>query len=255
MNDFINMSMKQIEYSKNLIESEKKHYDIVMLVIASYNYKYSNMIDIWKKYIKKFDNIKIYLLFCRNDIDEQVYIDEDESAIFYNCEESFIPGIFLKSIHSIDFCHRNFTYDYLIRTNISSFYNIPKLIDFLNDQPKNNFAGGCCNTSYNIPFISGSGMIISYDLIDKILISAFNQKSINHIFNLPDDVLLSYLINLHINPDTYIHIKMFDIHEKITSEKIKLLTEDDYFHYRNRNDEDNRILDSYNLELLVRYFY
>jgi hypothetical protein len=234
--------------------NEKKHYKAIILVIASYDDIYFNIINTWKKYIHKFDNVKIYLLHCRNDLEEQLYVDDEEGTIFYNCEESLIPGIFLKTIYAMEFCNKNYSYDYLIRTNLSSFYNIPNLITFLDCQKKENYAGGIHGVSYDIPFICGAGIVISNDVVKKMTKSALEEKAIETIFYLPDDIILSYLINLHIDPTTYKTIPRIDICERLTKEKMDLLSKE-YFHFRNRNDENKRILDSHNIEFLCNYFY
>lgn len=236
----------------NTINESKKtiNYKVIMLVIASYDNIYSSIIETWKKCIRAASNdVKIYLLYCRDDLEEEMYIDEEESTIFYKCEESFIPGIFLKSIHSMDYCHKTFKYDYLVRTNLSSFYNIPKMLDFLNEQPNSGFAGGVHGVSYNISFICGAGIIMSRDVVEKVLKSALEENKTNTVCDLPDDVVLSYLINLHVDPMSYTFVPRFDIHEKLTKEKIDELSEY-YFHFRNRNDAGNRVLDSQNMEFL-----
>jgi hypothetical protein len=229
-------------------------YKAIILVIASYENIYYDIINTWKKYMRMFDNVKIYFVYCRSDIDEDLLVCEDDNTIYYNCEESLVPGIFLKSIHSMNYCHKTFKYDYLIRANLSSFYNIPKLIEFLDEQPKNDFAGGMHGISYGIPFISGSGILISYDLVEKMLKSALEDNAVKHIVSYPDDVVLTYLINLHINPTTYTDVPCSHVSEKLTNEKIELLSKE-YFHFRNRNDNTNRVLDSGNINLLANYFY
>lgn len=238
----------------NELIDKKLHYKAIMLVIASYDNIYCNIIETWKTYMNKVNNVKIYLLYNRNDLVEQIVVDEEEGIIFYNCEESFIPGIFLKTIYAMEYCNKKYSYDYLIRTNLSSFYNIPKLINYLDEQPKSNFAGGMQCVSFNIRFISGSGVIISCDLVKKILKSALEDKATELIKNYPDDVLLSCLLSLHINPSTFKEVPCLHISEKLTNEKIELLS-NDYFHFRNRNDHTNRILDSQNISLLTKYFY
>jgi len=236
------------------LTEKQDYYKAIMLVISSYDNIYSDIVETWKTYMKKVNNVKIYLLYCRSDLDEQMVVDENEGIIMYNCEESLVPGIYLKSIHSMDYCHKTFKYDYLIRTNLSSFYNIPKLLDYLDELPDNNYAGGVYGVSYNIPFICGAGIVISSDLIEKMLKSALQDNAVNEILHYPDDVLLSYLINLHINPVTYQGVPRCNISEKLTVEKIESLSRD-YFHFRNRNDQTNRVLDSQNIALLAKYFY
>lgn len=238
----------------NELMDNKLHYKAIMLVIASYENIYCNIIETWKTYMNAVNNVKIYLLYNRNDLDEQMAVDEEDGVIFYNCEESLIPGIFLKTIYAMEYCNKKYSYDYLIRTNLSSFYNIPKLINYLDERPKSNFVGGIHCVSFNIHFISGCGIIISYDLVKKILKSALEDKTIELIKNYPDDVLLSCLLSLHISPSTFKEVPCLHVSEKLTNEKIDVLSKD-YFHFRNRNDYTNRVLDSQNISLLAKYFY
>ena len=240
----------------NELTENCEHDKAIMLVIASYDNIYCDIIETWKTYMKRVNNVKVYLLHCRSDLDEQMIVDDDEGIIFYNCEESLAPGIYLKTIHSMDYCHKKYKYDYLIRTNLSSFYNIPRLLEYLDKQPKKNFAAGGSihNISHNVQFICGAGIIISNDLVEKMLKSALQDNAVNDILYYPDDVLLSYLMNLHISPKTYTDVPRVDVHEKLTNEKIELLSKE-YFHFRNRNDNTNRVLDSQNIQLLANYFY
>lgn len=238
----------------NELTENKNYYKAIMLVISSYDNIYCDIVETWKTYMKKVDNVKIYLLYCRSDLDEQMVVDEDEGTILYNCEESLIPGIYLKSIYAMEYCDKKYNYDYLIRTNLSSFYNIPKLTEYLDKQPKYNFAGGKQILSSNISSISGAGIIISQDLVKKIIKSALQENAVNEIMYYPDDLLLSHLLNLYITPKIYTDIPRLDVSEKLTTEKIESLSKD-YFHFRNRNDQTNRILDSQNIALLAKYFY
>lgn len=249
--------------------SPKRHYKLIMLVIASYD-GYDEFINNYKKYIKKFDDVKIYLLFCRNDLEEELVVDDDDSIIFYNCEESLIPGIYLKSMHAMNYCHKNFTYDFLVRTNISSFYNIPHLLQFLDEQPKTNFVGGYVGKFYKIYFVSGTGIIMSKDIVDKILTSALpgcinvtddssigmndNENNVHdYSKKYPDDVVISYLINLHLDvSNNAVPIPLLFVDEKLTGEKMDLL-KNNYFHFRNRNSD--RLMDTKNIDFLINYFY
>ena len=72
----------------NEFTENKEYYKAIMLVIASYDNVYCDILETWKTYMKKVANVKIYLLHCRSDLDEEIIVDEDEGTIFYNCEES-----------------------------------------------------------------------------------------------------------------------------------------------------------------------
>ena len=48
--------------------------------------------------------------------------------IYIKGEETFIPGILEKTLLAIKISSKNFTYDYIVRTNISTLVNYIKLI-------------------------------------------------------------------------------------------------------------------------------
>jgi hypothetical protein len=69
-----------------------------------------------------------------------------------------------------------------LRTNLSSIWNISKLLSLYNEIPKSNFFGGY--VIFN-SFVSGTGIFISRDLIEKLL------KINTNYFNVLDDVAIS----------------------------------------------------------------
>ena len=81
-------------------------------------------------------------------------------------------------------------WDYLFRPNSSLFVNQNKLIEFLQDKPRLNFASGINGLSpENILFLAGSGYIISRDVVQLIV---DNKDLWNH--NYIDDVAISELM-------------------------------------------------------------
>lgn len=243
--------------NSNEINENVKKYKIIFLIIASNDDIYYDMIQTWKKYMHKFSNIKFYFLHSRNDMDEVLFVDDDENTIFYNSDETYIPGIFLKTIYSMNYCHNNFNYDYLIRTNISTFFDFITLLKYLDNQPRNNFVGGTYGFYYDIKYINGTCIIISNNIVDKILKDIFKEdelekKTISHIYHLPDDIIIAYLINLHVDSKTWTTVPRIEIAERLTNEKMELIKKQ-FFCFRNRND-NNRNLDSENIKFLGNYF-
>jgi hypothetical protein len=85
---------------------------------------------------------------------------EDNNYLYINGLESFIPGIYQKSIKAIEYVTNNYSFDYVIRTNLSTFWHLPNLFNLLDSKPKEKFAGG-----YSFQgFISGTGIIMSRDV-------------------------------------------------------------------------------------------
>jgi hypothetical protein len=81
-------------------------------------------------------------------------------------------------------------FDYIFRTNSSSYVDKQKLKDFLSDKPRNGYYAGHSDWDQNINYVSGSGIILSNDLV-RILVSKKNKFT----SNLMDDANIGYILN------------------------------------------------------------
>lgn len=84
---------------------------------------------------------------------------------------------------------QKFDYDYIYRTNVSSYIDIEGLQNFVIDKPRNNFYAGAIGNHQGVNFASGCGYFVSRDLISKVL---NNQNLWDH--NLIDDVSLGKIL-------------------------------------------------------------
>lgn len=128
---------------------------------------------------------------------------------------------------------KDMDFDYIFRTNSSSYVNQEKLLEFLIDKEKINFYCGiigiCSNTRSN--FASGCGYFLSKDLIKLVL---DNKSQWNH--NINDDVALSKLLQ-----SLNVSISDKAIRLDILSTNIDSLDIYNMYHFRckqnNRNDD------------------
>ena len=136
-------------------------YDFIFLIASSDDLEcYAKMRPFTRKYFDLYkDKIKYFFIELVEDLDTELC--EKEDYLFIKGQESIIPGIYIKTIKSIKYINENYNYDYLIRTNLSSFWNLNNLLNLNKNIPFNNFAGGF------IPFgefISGTGIMLSKDV-------------------------------------------------------------------------------------------
>lgn len=120
------------------------------------------------------------------------------NMLYLNCSEKF-EDINVKTIEAFKFVLNSCKFDYILRTNTSSFIDEEILLKFIEDKPIENFFSGYLGTSSEFPgksFISGSAFLISKNLVNQIV---QNQEKLN--FELPDDVMISeYLFNSNVEP-------------------------------------------------------
>lgn len=127
-----------------------------------------------------------------------------------------------------------FDFDYIFRTNSSSYVDKLGLKNYLIDKPKNKFYSGIIGNCNDIFFCSGSGYFLSKDLV-KLIVE--NENIINH--SLIDDVAIGQFLGS--NEVCLINSERFDV---IESNNIPL----NFFHYRLKTT--NRDNDIYNMKLI-----
>jgi hypothetical protein len=125
---------------------------------------YEQMHDLSIQYYEKmrltYDIDYFYVRYRPEQEDDLV---ELEHHIYLKGKEEF-SKLYEKSVAAIRYLSATYSYDYIIRTNISSFWNIPTLFTLT-------FPSTQCLSGIVIfnSFISGTGIIISSDICQKLL--------------------------------------------------------------------------------------
>lgn len=210
---------------------------ILFLVIASENILYNKLKNYWFNIINNNNNnIDVFFLYNNDNINNNYIILNNN--ITFKEKECYIPGIFNKTINSLKIIDYQ-KYDFIIRTNLSSYFYIKGLINFLKTVNTSNIYGPIikiCKKYDNIRFIVGFCIIISKNNIKYIL---NNLKNLENKFKYkfkkyPDDVLFGLIFK-------ELNIKMVEIKNnfintleisKIFPDKLHLL--DNKFIIRNR---------------------
>jgi len=179
--------------------SHKKELKVLVLIIACDNNEaYLELQKIWSSYMNK-DPQHYDVFFIRGNPELSRSYEIKGNDLFVKTAESYTPGIINKTVLSIEaLLPKLKDYDYVLRTNLSSFYVFSRLLDFLNTLPRQNCY---CGVPLYIPadwypkfgymnFISGAGIILSSDLAEMLVrgkeeIFKFNTE-------LPDDVLIGW---------------------------------------------------------------
>ena len=278
---------------QNQIKNDKTHYKLIILVIASQNESYDMFVRCWRGYMNSVPYVKSYFLYSEPNLQTDIHITED--CIYHKSVESIVPGIFYKSTAAMSVCEEFFNYDYLLRTNLSSFYHIPRLLKYLDTKPNDNYAG---SQFYNLPndpskttqqacvnaylglklddkfiFLHGAGFILSKNVVLKYMNEVkTNKLKLKEVEFLPDDVAISLLLyNFLTLPQLpfqgYYHPTEFENiyhlkHQCKGIEDPKSYTDENVFHYRNKLDDscvdntlERRRADVFNYVNQIRFFY
>ncbi len=143
------------------------------------------------------------------------------------CDEGI--NITIKTLKMFEYCLDNFDFDFIFRTNLSSYVNLNRLYKYCKTLPQENIYQGHIGVHQGIKFASGSGILLSKDVV-KIITSMYPKiKS----FGLNDDpyigkILSSQNISLNSLPRfNYLHNSNINSIKKYHNEDLIK-----NFHYR-----------------------
>jgi hypothetical protein len=214
--------------------------NIIILIIATDNIiEYIKMQEIWKKYMNNHPNIKSYFIKNKIDLEENIILNENENTIYIKDNESFIPGILNKTIKSIKYCINNFNFDYIYRTNLSSFLDLNKLYEYI--LYNNIDYGGFIGCHDNINFASGAGFFLSKNAC-IFLIEKYSEEKHN---NFLDDVSIGEIMMNKFNITFIDRYGITSLNNNIINEKSNC------FHYRCKSDDIHNIT----VEIMDKLYY
>ena len=172
---------------------------IRILVVVLYNENashytnlYKGLKEQWLRYMNSNPVVKSYFICMKEELSEEYLLTDD--TVFIRGTESFVPGIHVKSCESIKVLLNQSEFsdvEYVIRTNISSFWIWDRLIKYLNNIPRTNVMSSHFMKTHDTKvFPWGCGFIMSRDVA-----LLYTQQS-NHPLSgiLSDDVFVGEMI-------------------------------------------------------------
>lgn len=237
---------------------KKSYYKAIMLVLASdNNILYKEFRKIYQEYLDVDPDIKVFLVYGKDiSFTPQLY------DLVYDVEENYYPGMILKTVMAIQDIVDNYEFDFLIRTNISTFWDFARLKSRLNKFPKTRYVTGnfrqCIYKGIKSPqYISGVNLIMTTDLVNKIV----DEKNLIVQWDLPEDWALSKFfidrgIKLHHSSPAAIHLmEHFSYYEEsVIQNEINTAKKLNHDHFRLKNK--NRLeVDIPIAKLLLKEYY
>jgi hypothetical protein len=188
-------------------------------------------------------NIDCYFYKGDPTISEKVKINYFTNTVTVSIEDTY-SNIYEKTLRVFDYFYPKLSsYDFIFRTNLSSFIRFDKYIQLAMTFPKENFCSAIIGDIGGIDktkFPSGAGFTITPDLVKRLCDERPSFISIDDVpigyalqkWNIP--IILSYRYDIKKND----HIETF---------------ETDHFHFRLKTN--NRSQDVINYKKLVQKYY
>lgn len=278
-----------ISYSDDYAARADEKYKIIILIIASGGDGYDQFKEYWRLYMNRFSGVRSFFIYSDPTILADMHVTND--SISHRSVESLRPGILYKTIAAMSVCSALFKYDYIMRTNLSSFIHIPRLLMYLDAQRLYEYAGGHFNNLPDHPnkayehsivnqyigqkldsrfiFLHGACFILSKDLITRMLgIVGGKPERIAIAENVFDDVAMSLLLNdcvtrpvvgEHYIPKEFVNLYLNKHQCKTVEDSAIYGADENIFHFRNKTSDDeqysDRDTDLTNYMGQIRFFY
>lgn len=233
---------------------------LIVLIIASDDLPiYQELQNVWRSYMH-FDPEQIKAYFIKGDPNLPTpYLIEGDTIWAQTQEEGGIPalhnpscsGILNKTLLAFEAILQNHPFDYILRTNLSSFFIFPKLLEFLQTAPQTNYYS--YGSPVRLTFGSGAGFILSPDLV-KLLVT--HKHHLLNDTSAPDDVVISkFLAAHHMYPKQFYRVDLTTLQD--LPKQLKLAPRKHLFHFRIKHpDNSQRILHEIPVhrELIKQYY-
>jgi len=142
-------------------------YKLVVLIVFSEDEDvFKEMKAISEKYHELYaDKIKYLYVQYKEDLDAP--IQESGNMIFVKGKETGRDGygVYSKTIKALEYIQQNYEYEYVMRTNISSFLHLENILKYIHTIPKEGYAGGYSWGTH----LSGTGIFMSKDIVNILI--------------------------------------------------------------------------------------
>lgn len=252
-------------------ESRKAHHKedpkLLVLIIASDNHPaYLELQEIWRSYMHH-DPEHVEVYFMKGDPNQDVDAEIIGDTIYTKVMDCYKPGITEKTLASMEhFIPRLHEFDYVLRTNLSSFYHFPRLLKYMQKLPSTKCYAGwkliparddVTQEYYGIPFGCGAGFILSPDLVEQLVEG--KEEVLKDSAAIPDDVVIGAFYhrrNIQLIPTK---IAVFSSYSDWKRKEPSLSTK--HFHFRakrtaGKREDDDDFEDEIKIlkELLIKFY-
>jgi len=257
MRCFFSAIISMFIFQLPLTSDQHSEAKVLVLVIASDHYNgqpvpiYGELEKVWRTYMHLDPkHVEVYFIKADPNLSSDYEIRGD--VIWSKTADNLMPGILNKTLLSLECLSSRFDeFDYVLRTNLSSFFRFPRLLEVLKQAPKTRYYfGSDTGQPHSAGLIgSGCGFIVSTDLaLDLVRNKAQLFNKIGW-----DDVLMGEYITgkgVHL-----VSAKREDFQKVAGWKKYKQEIDANVFHYRVRmtGEASRADLSSHAEELYVHY--
>ena len=239
----------------------KPYFPLIILAVASDDKViYKKLREVYESIIDVSKEVKIYLVYGS----PITFTPKKFDLYFPEIEESPYPGMALKTIKAMEHVLAEYNFDFLLRTNISTIWLLDRILTRIKTMPKNNTYTGTRRRCYingklSVNYISGTSLIVSRDLVDKIVKNKY--KIVEQ--DLPEDFAISNFIQSELDLEPVApSLKPMHLLEHLTEFSVPFIEEElkkaDHLncdHFRIKSKTNREAIDPYVAGYIVNRYY
>jgi hypothetical protein len=223
---------------------------ILVLILASdTDPVYCAFQIMWRQYMNLNPNIRAYFYKGHPDITQPAFLSDDNTLLI-KIHDNF-ETCYEKTLRAFEYFSGDLDkYDFVFRTNLSSFVYFPHYLEFCKSLPKTNCCAAFIGTRSEdgLKFPAGAGFTLSPDIIKRLLAERPQLE-------IQDDVTIGRALQKWGIP--ILNAPRIDI---LTEEMFQILNtinnqNKNVFHFRLKNVEGKRELDISSYLKLLKLYY
>lgn len=208
----------------------------ILIIVLSHtdnnNGVYDKFYDTQKKTWDSINVEGVTTLYNYGDANYNHIVDNKINVITSEDHFPFNTGV--KTLECFEtILNNNLEFDFIFRTNSSSYVDKQKLKDLLIGKPKINYYAGVAHVYQGIHYVSGSGIVLSKDLVKHLV---DNKHKCRH--DLIDDPMIGEILN-----GDNIYPEHLDRNDTVN----ELISVVDLNHFLYRLKSDDRMIDINNM--------
>lgn len=150
--------------SSGTVVTDRPHFRVVILVLSSdIGRLVQNCRKVWHQYMHRHPDVKVFLVYGNSFHGTPL----ENDLIFSDIEEVYNPGMLQKTLRAMEYIEEHYSYDFLLRTNIGTFWNFPNLMKHLDALPLRNCYSG--DGPFEETYLSGTDTIVNRHMIQGFI--------------------------------------------------------------------------------------
>lgn len=184
------------------MDSPPQKYKAIVMVLASHQTLWEMMKPIWMQYMDREPSIKVIFVYAQDptDVDPGHHVLNGNDLHLSGVPERY-PIYIDKTLEAFKFVDEKFDYDFLVRTNLSTFWILDRLLEYLGGLPTENYYGGFKYLMWSFltkgdkSFAAGWEVVMSRDVVTSTIAHSAEatENYVNHSTP-PEDMALGAVI-------------------------------------------------------------